>query len=211
MASRLDCGDALGCTSMESGNITTAEGFRSAYAEIFANVACWRKGSTMSERCCPPAVPAGRCAITSLTSPTWRSILGRAIGGSSTCRRKAALHPQPAWRVHGDRCDARRDMPVVRDLLAEYRVVNRGTAGPPRRAHGFAARRDGPRVFFGESKVRSLLAIRVFDLWAHEQDIRRALGETRRARRCRRGAQRERMLIGAAHELQERITRPPGR
>ena len=28
-----------------------------------------------------------------------------------------------------------------------------------------------------KSKVRSLLAIRVFDLWAHEQDMRRALNE----------------------------------
>src|SRR6202035_5000564 len=34
----IDCGDALGCTSMESGNISTAEGFRTAYAEIFSNV-----------------------------------------------------------------------------------------------------------------------------------------------------------------------------
>ena len=66
------------------------------------------------------------------------------------------------------------------------------------------------RGFFGESKVRSLLAIRVFDLWAHEQDIRRALHEPGALDGIAAAHSRERMLMGAGNELQERVAPPAG-
>ena len=53
--------------------------------------------------------------------------------------------------------------------------------------------------------MRSLLAIRVFDLWAHEQDIRRALHEPGGLDGVAAAHSRERMLMGAGNELQERL------
>ena len=69
--------------------------------------------------------------------------------------------------------DARRGVPV-RELLAEIRDV---FARRRRQLTGYAdedweARRD---FLFGPARTRSALRIRVFDLWAHEQDLRRAL------------------------------------
>ena len=104
--------------------------------------------------------------------------------------------------------DARRGVPL-RDLLAEYRAVT------AERLARLAALKDSQldemgRGFFGESKVRSLLAIRVFDLWAHEQDIRRALSEPGGLDGVAAAHSRERMLMGAAYELQERLTPTAG-
>src|ERR1022692_172613 len=53
----IDCGDALGCTSMESGNITTAEGFRTAYAEIFSDVGALAAGLDDERSMLPTGCP----------------------------------------------------------------------------------------------------------------------------------------------------------
>jgi uncharacterized protein (TIGR03083 family) len=104
--------------------------------------------------------------------------------------------------------DARRSVPLA-DLVAEYREV--ATERLARLAPLEDAQLDEMgRGFFGESKVRSLLAIRVFDLWAHEQDIRRALSEPGGLDGVPAAHSRERMLMGAGNELQERIAPPAG-
>ena len=78
-------------------------------------------------------------------------------------------------------------------LLAEYRDVT------AERLASLATLQDSQlddmgRGLFGESKVRSLLGIRVFDLWAHEQDIRlRDLGDLLNAV-TRRPARRSRLV-----------------
>src|ERR1019366_9366533 len=56
----IDCGDALGCTSMESGNIATAEGFRTAYAEIFSNVGALAASLDDELAMLPTGAPGGR-------------------------------------------------------------------------------------------------------------------------------------------------------
>ena len=62
---------------------------------------------------------------------------------------------------------------------------------------GFADLDEMRPGFFGQAKLRSLLAIRVFDLWAHEQDLRRALGEPGGFGGIPAAHSRERMLMGA--------------
>ena len=64
--------------------------------------------------------------------------------------------------------------------------------------------------FFGTGKRRSFLAIRVFDIWAHEQDMRRALGAPGGLDGVAASHSRERMLMGAGSEIQERMTPPAG-
>ena len=58
--------------------------------------------------------------------------------------------------------------------------------------------------------MRSLLAIRVFDLWAHEQDIRRALHEPGGLDGLPAAHSRERMLMGVGNRAQERLGPPAG-
>jgi len=148
---------------MESGNITTAEGFRSAYAEIFANVGMLAEGLDDERAMLPTGCPGWTVRdhiahITDLES----ILVGRSRVEHVPPEGLPYIRNQPgAFMEIG--VDARRDMPF-RDLLAEYRVVTAERLGR------LAALTDSQldemgRGFFGESKVRSLLAIRVFDLW----------------------------------------------
>ena len=75
------------------------------------------------------------------------------------------------------------------DLLAEYRDVTEGAARALAGPAGFAARRDGPRASSVKSKFVPCSRIRVFDLWAHEQDFRTRARRAGWLRRDRGGAQ----------------------
>jgi uncharacterized protein (TIGR03083 family) len=193
---------------MESGNITTAEGFRSAYAEIFSNVGMLGEGLDDERALLPTGCPGWtvRDHVAHITDLEG-ILIGRPRVEHTPPEGLPYIRNQPgAFMEIG--VDARRDVPL-RDLLAEYRVVT------AERLNRLAALTDSQldemgRGFFGESRVRSLLAIRVFDLWAHEQDIRRALGEPGGLDGVAAPHSRERMLVGAAYELQERITPPAG-
>lgn len=188
---------------MESGNITTAEGFRSAYAEVFSDVGTLAEGLDDERAMLPTGCPGWTVRdhvahITDLES----ILIGRPRIEHAPPDGLPYIRNQPgAFMEIG--VDARRDVPL-RDLLAEYHAVT------AERLARLASLTDSQldemgRGFFGESKVRSLLAIRVFDLWAHEQDIRRALGEPGGLDGVAAAHSRERMLLGAAYELQERI------
>jgi len=193
---------------MESGNITTAEGFRSAYAEVFSDVGTLAEGLDEERSMLPTGCPGWTVRdhvahITDLES----ILIGRPRVEHAPPDGLAYIRNQPgAFMEIG--VDARRDVPL-RDLLAEYHAVT------AERLARLASLTDSQldemgRGFFGESKVRSLLAIRVFDLWAHEQDIRRALGEPGGLDGVAAAHSRERMLMGAAYELQERIAPSSG-
>ena len=186
---------------MESGNITTAEGFRSAYAEIFSDVGTLAEGLDDERAMLPTGCPGWTVRdhvahITDLES----ILIGRPRVEHAPPDGLPYIRNQPgAFMEIG--VDARRDVPL-RDLLAEYHAVT------AERLARLASLTDSQldemgRGFFGESKVRSLLAIRVFDLWAHEQDIRRALGEPGGLDGVAAAHSRERMLMGAGYELQE--------
>jgi uncharacterized protein (TIGR03083 family) len=188
---------------MEIGNITTAEGFRTAYAEIFADVGTLAEGLDDDRAMLPTGCPGWTVRdhvahITDLES----ILVGRPRVEHAPPEGLSYIRNQPgAFMEIG--VEARRGVPL-RDLIAEFRAVT------AERLARLAALTDSQldemgRGFFGESKVRSLLAIRVFDLWAHEQDMRRALGEPGGLDGVAAAHSRERMLIGAAYELQERI------
>jgi uncharacterized protein (TIGR03083 family) len=193
---------------MESGNITTAEGFRSAYGEVFSNV-----GAIAAELDGDHAMLASGCPgwtvrdhvahITDLES----ILVGRPRVEHTVPEDLPYIRNEPgAFMEIG--VDARRDVPLA-ELLAEYRDVTAERMG--RLASLEDAQLDEMgRGFFGESKVRSLLAIRVFDLWTHEQDIRRALGKPGGIGGVAAAHSRERMLIAAAYRLQERVAPPAG-
>ena len=193
---------------MESGNITTAEGFRTAYAEIFSDVGTLAEGLDDERALLPTGCPGWTVRdhvahITDLES----ILIGRPRVEHHPPEGLPYIRNQPgAFMEIG--VDARRDVPL-RELLAEYRVVT------AERLTRLAALTDSQldemgRGFFGESKVRSLLGIRVFDLWAHEQDIRRGLGEPGGLDGVAAAHSRERMLAGAAFNLQERIAPSAG-
>lgn len=193
---------------MESGNITTADGFRTAYTEIFSNVGALA-GSLDNERAmlptgCPGWTVRDHVAhITDLES----ILIGRPRLDHAVPEGLPYIRNQPGIFMEIG-IDARRGVPLA-DLLAEYREV------AAERLARLAPLEDAQldemgRGFFGESKVRSLLAIRVFDLWAHEQDIRRALSEPGGLDGVPAAHSRERMLMGAGNELQERIAPPAG-
>jgi uncharacterized protein (TIGR03083 family) len=193
---------------MESGNITTAEGFRDAYAEVFSDVGTLAESLDDERAMLPTGCPGWTVRdhvahITDLESV----LIGRPRVEHTVPQGLPYIRNQPgAFMEIG--IDARRRMPLA-DLLAEYRDVT------SQRLARLAGLEDSQldtmgRGFFGESKVRSLLAIRVFDLWAHEQDIRRALRETGGLNGVAAAHSRERMLMGAGYELQERIAPSAG-
>jgi uncharacterized protein (TIGR03083 family) len=193
---------------MESGTITTADGFRDAYAEIFADVGALAAGldngrAMLSTRCPGWTVRDHVAHITDLES----ILIGRPRAEHTVPEGLAHVRNQPgAFMEIG--VDARRGVPLAA-LLAEYQDVT------TERLARLAALQDSQldemgRGLFGQSKVRSLLGIRVFDLWAHEQDIRSALHAPGGLDGVAAAHSRERMLIGAAHELQERVAPPAG-
>lgn len=193
---------------MESGNITTAEGFKGAYAEVFSNVGAL--AATLDDRRamlatgCPGWTVRDHIAhIVDLES----LLIGRPRADHEVPEGLPYIRNKPGEFMEIG-IDARRDVALA-DLLAEYAEVI------AERLQGLASLDDsqleemGPG-FFGTSKRRSFLAIRVFDLWAHEQDMRRALGEPGGLDGIAALHSRERMLMGAGYEIQERMT-PPAR
>jgi uncharacterized protein (TIGR03083 family) len=193
---------------MESGNITTAEGFREAYAEIFTDV--YALTSNLDDRQalgitgCPGWTVRDHVAhIVDLEG----ILIGRARQNHTVPEGLPYIRNAPGEFMEVG-VDARRGMPY-HDLIAEYRDVTKERLA---RLHDLqdAQLDEMGQGFFGQSKVRSLLAIRVFDLWAHEQDIRRALGEPGGFGGIPAAHSRERMLMGAGNNLQERLTPAAG-
>ena len=193
---------------MESGNISTAEGFRTAYAEIFSNVGALAEAlddeRAMLATGCPGWTVRDHVAhITDLES----ILVGLTRADHVVPDGLPYIRNQPGVFMEVG-VDARRGVPPA-DLLAEYREVT------AERIAGLATLEDSQldemgRGLFGESKIRSILAIRVFDLWAHEQDIRRALGEPGGLGGVPAAHSRERMLMGAGNKAQERLRPPAG-
>jgi uncharacterized protein (TIGR03083 family) len=193
---------------MESGNITTADGFRAAYTEIFSDVGALA-GSLDDQRAMLPTGCPGWTVRDHLAHVTdIESILiGRPRADHVVPEGLPYIRNQPGVFMEIG-IDARRGVPLA-DLVAEYCDVT------AERLTRLATLDDAQldemgRGLFGEGKVRSLLAIRVFDLWAHEQDIRRALGESGGLDGVSAAHSRERMLMGAGSELQDRIAPPAG-
>jgi uncharacterized protein (TIGR03083 family) len=199
----IDCGDALGCIAMPSGNITTAEGFKTAYAEVFSDV------SAITEDL------DDRQALKATGCPGWsvRDLVAHIVDLESLL----VGRPRPDHVVAGGLpyvrnepgkfmeigVDARRAVPLD-VLLAEYRDVTQQRLArlDDLQDSQLDEMRQG---FFSQSRVRSFLAIRVFDLWAHQQDMRRALGRPGGFEGIPAAHSRERMMMGAGSVIQERL------
>ncbi|MEA2636995.1 MAG: hypothetical protein QOE18_52 [Chloroflexota bacterium] len=193
---------------MDTGSITTAEGFRSAHAEIFADV------SAMAEDL------DDRRALGGTGCPGWtvRDIVAHIVDLESLLIGR----PRPDHVVPEDLpyirnapgkfmeigVDARRSMPL-RDLLAEYDEVTEKRLSRLDDLDD-AQLDDMGQGFFRPSKVRSFLGIRVFDLWSHEQDLRRALGHPGGFGGIAAAHSRERMIMGAGNTIQERLSPAAG-
>ena len=193
---------------MESGNITTAEGFRTAYAEIFSDVGALAAGLDDERSMLPTGCPGWTVRDHVAHVIDLESILlGRPRVEHTVPEVLPYIRNQPgAFMEIG--VDARRGVPLG-DLLAEYREV---TAERMARLASLEDSQldDMGQGFFGQSKIRSLLAIRVFDLWAHEQDMRRALDEPGGLDGVPAAHSRERMLMGAGNRVQERLAPAAG-
>jgi uncharacterized protein (TIGR03083 family) len=204
----MDCGDALGWVAMDSGNIATAEGFRKAYAEVFADVYTIAEG-----------LDDGR-ALVGIGCPGWTVrdavahivdleslLIGRQRPEHAIPENLPYIRNEPGKFMEVG-VDSRRGVPL-HDLLAEYQDVTTQRLSRLEDLEDSQLDEMGPG-FFRPSKVRSFLAIRVFDLWAHEQDLRRALGTPGGFNGVAAAHSRERMVMGAGNSIQERLSPAAG-
>ncbi|HVC41629.1 MAG TPA: maleylpyruvate isomerase N-terminal domain-containing protein [Candidatus Saccharimonadales bacterium] len=193
---------------MASGNITTAEGFRAAHAEIFSDVGTLAESLDDERAMLPTGCPGWTVRDHVAHIADLESILiGRPRAEHVVPEGLPYIRNQPgAFMEIG--VDARRAVPMP-DLLAEYRDVTTGRMARLATLEDAQLDQMG-RGFFGESRVRSLLAIRVFDLWSHEQDMRRALRRPGGLDGVPAAHSRERMLMSAGNALQERLGPPAG-
>jgi uncharacterized protein (TIGR03083 family) len=193
---------------MASGNITTAEGFKTAYAEVLANVYAMAaevdEGRALGATGCPGwSVRDVIAHIVDLES----LLIGRPRPDHVIPDGLPYIRNEPGKFMEIG-VDARRRIPLDK-LLAEYRDVTdqRLARLDDLQDSQLDEMRQG---FFSPSKVRSFLAIRVFDLWAHEQDLRRALGQPGGFDGIAAAHSRERMMMGAGNVTQERLNPAAG-
>lgn len=193
---------------MDNGNITTAEGFRKAYAEVFADVYAMARD-----------LDDGR-AIVSIGCPGWTVrdavahivdleslLIGRPRPDHAVAENLPYVRNEPGKFMEIG-VDARRGVPL-RDLLAEYQDVTTERLLRLEDLEDSQLDEMGPG-FFRPSKVRSFLAIRIFDLWSHEQDLRRALGNPGGFDGIPAAHSRERMVMGAGNSIQKRLSPAAG-
>ncbi len=193
---------------MESGNITTALGFQAAYAEVFSNVealaaALDERRGMLPTGCAGWTVRDHVAHIVDLESV----LLGRPRADHTVPEGLPYIRNKPGEFMEIG-VDARRAMPLP-DLLAEYREVTAERLARLATLEDSQLDEMGPG-FFGTRKRGSFLAIRVFDIWAHEQDMRRALSEPGGLDGVAAPHGRERMLMGAGSEIQERMAPAAG-
>jgi len=159
---------------VSDGLLRTADGFRTAYHETLGSV-----GEIIS-----PLDAASWDLPTGCPGWTVRDIVAHISAVESfLIGREPPDHQIPAGLAH-----VRPGMPEVTEIGVDYRrpwslnalvAEYREVAGI--RLQQLEALRDDQLEsdalgVFGVTKLRRTLTIRVFDLWSHEQDIRRAVG-----------------------------------
>ena len=196
---------------MESGNITTAEGFRSGLrGDLHGRRRAGRRPRRSSRRMLPTGCPGWtvRDHVAHITD--LESILDRAAARRPHRPGGAAVHPQPARRRSWRSASMPDAACRCHDLLAEYRDVTKERLARLDGSAGFAARRDGPRA--SSASPRSARCS------PSASSISGRTSRTSAARSASRAGfdgvaaahSRERMLMGAGNELQERLAPPAG-
>lgn len=156
--------------------LRSADGFRTAYVETLGHIEAliapldgdeWDRATG-----CPGwsvrDVVAHVCALESL-------LVGRDAPDHRAPEGLPHVRtPMGEWTESG--VDLRRPWPVA-DLLAEYREVTSIRSGALDRFTDADLESEATGLFFGPTTLARQLTVRVFDLWTHEQDLRRALQE----------------------------------
>jgi len=193
---------------MDSGNITSAGGFRIAHAEIFANVYAMAEDLDDERALGGTGCPGWTVRDTVAHIVDLESLLiGRQRPDHAIPEDLPYIRNAPGKFMEIG-VDARRGV-TFHDLLAEYEDVTTQRLSRLEDLEDSQLDEMG-QGFFRPSKVRSFLAIRVFDLWSHEQDLRRALGNPGGFGGIPAAHSRERMIMGAGNTIQERLSPAAG-
>jgi uncharacterized protein (TIGR03083 family) len=193
---------------MDSGSITTAEGFRLAHAEVFTDVYAMAADlddhQALGATGCPGWTVRDHIAhIVDLES----LLIGRPRPNHAVPEGLPYIRNRPGEFMEIG-VDARRGVPY-HNLLSEYRDVTKQRLAKLDDLDD--AQLDEVRPgFFTPQKLRSFLGIRVFDLWCHEQDMRRALRNPGGFAGIPAAHSRERMMMGASSSIQERLSPAAG-
>jgi uncharacterized protein (TIGR03083 family) len=193
---------------MGEGLPTTAEGYRAAYRDVLQDILKLASDAGEVDWDQPTGCPGWTVGDQFAHVADLESILlGR---------------PRPEHTVTGERphvtgpvgefteagIDLRRGRPAS-EVVAELREV---VAGRLTMLDGVD---DGDldsevQGFFGPSKQRSHFGIRIFDLWSHDQDIRRALDRPGSLDGPAAQVSREFMLRAASRKIQADLSPPAG-
>jgi uncharacterized protein (TIGR03083 family) len=193
---------------MSDGLLTTADGFRAGYRDTLGSVD-WLVGALAEERWgLPTGCPGWSVRDCVAHIAGLESILiGRPIPEHALAGEFPHIRNEPG-RFMEVLIDYRRAWPVA-GVLADFREVIAIRLAALDKITDDDLERD-TRGFFGMLKLRNSLTIRVFDIWSHEQDIRRALAEPGGLDGPAAGHSRERMLRGVAAKVQEDLAPAAG-
>ena len=193
---------------MNDGMLATAAEFRDAYGDVLGDIDLLTGEITANEWDLPTGCPGWSVRDQVAHVVDLESILigRRRVEHDVAGERPYIRNPPGHYMEIG--VDSRRHRPVE-DVVAELRDV---VAQRLRNLDAIGDDELDNEVtgFFGPSKLRNQLTIRVFDLWAHDQDIRRALGRPGDLDGLAASHSRELLVRGAARRIQELVAPPAG-
>ena len=193
---------------MGDGMLGTAAEFRDAYADVLGDIDHLSREITAEQWDLPTGCPGWSVRDQVAHVVDLESILLLRPRGEHEVTGERPYIRNPPGHFMEIGVDARRALPAsdVVDELHEV-VAERLRALDAVTDADLEADAAG---FFGPTKLRSQLTIRVFDLWAHDQDIRRALTRPGDLEGPAAAHSRELMVRGAARRIQELVSPPPG-
>ncbi|MBV9101314.1 MAG: maleylpyruvate isomerase family mycothiol-dependent enzyme [Candidatus Dormibacteraeota bacterium] len=189
--------------------LRSADGFRTAYRETLGHietlVAPLQGDEWDRETGCPGwsvrDVVAHVSALESL-------LIGREAPEHRIPKGLAhVLSPMGEWTESG--VDYRRAWPPA-DLLREYREVTAIRLERLDRVTDADMESEATGLFFGPTTLARQLTIRIFDLWCHEQDLRRALGRPGDFDSLAGLHSQEMLVRGMGRRTAERLSPPDG-
>lgn len=158
---------------MADGLLRTADGFRAAYRDTLGNVAAMADTLDADSWNLPTGCPGWTVRDLVAHINALESIL---IGRETPSHAAPEGLPHvrgPAGQFMEGGVDYRRGWPIER-LLEEFHEVTSIRLQRLDEINDESLQQDAPAII-GTSKLRGSLTIRVFDLWSHEQDMRRAV------------------------------------
>ena len=188
---------------MGDGLISTAEGFRAAYRDVLGDIDALAGRIHGDDWDRPTGCPGWSVRDLVAHVADLESILiGRDRPDHTVAGEPAHVRNMPGQFMEIG-VDVRRTRPID-EVVAELHDVVAVRLRELEALDDDAL--DGDALgFFGPTKRRNQLTIRVFDLWSHDQDMRRALGDPGDLDGPAAAHSRELMVRGAARRVQERL------